>query len=104
MDFMKNRFDIAKNFAKHVHSDKIKKIILFGSVARREDTKDSDIDVLIVSSFKDEVFDLVYDKIYEILINDEELISAHFVEEEKFEKEKNFSFLSNVIKEGVVIG
>jgi len=101
---MKTRFDIAKNFAKHIHSDKIKKIILFGSVARGDDNNNSDIDILIVSSFKDEVFDLIYDKIYEVLINDEELISAHFVEEKKFESEKNFSFLSNVIKEGVVIG
>jgi len=73
------------------------------SVARDDDNNDSDIDMLIVSSFKDEVFDLVYDKVYEVLINDEELISAHFVDEEKIEKEKNFSFLSNVIKEGIVL-
>jgi len=37
------------------------------------------------------------------LIDNEELISAHFVDEEKFEKEKDFSFLSTVLKEGVVL-
>lgn len=97
------RSQIAKDFAKSIKSDKIKNIILFGSVARGEDTEDSDIDILIVSSHKDELFDFVYDKIYEILIDNEELISAHFVDEEKFEKEKDFSFLSTVLKEGVVL-
>ncbi len=97
------RSQIAKDFAKSIKSDKIKNIILFGSVARGDDTEDSDIDILIVSSYKDELFDFIYDKIYEILIDNEELISAHFVDEEKFEKEKDFSFLSTVLKEGVVL-
>lgn len=97
------RIQIAKNFAKAIKSDKIKKIVLFGSVARGDDSEDSDIDILIVSSYKDELFDFIYDKIYEILIDYQELISAHFVDEEKFEKEKEFSFLSNVIQEGIVL-
>jgi len=77
------RSQIAKDFAKSIKSDKIKNIILFGSVARGDDTEDSDIDILIVSSYKDELFDFIYDKIYEILIDNEELISAHFVDERK---------------------
>ena len=47
---MYNRIEIAREFAKAIKSDKIKKIILFGSVAREEDTEESDIDILIISN------------------------------------------------------
>lgn len=36
---MYNRLEIAKKFAKKIKSKDIKKIILFGSVARQEDTE-----------------------------------------------------------------
>jgi predicted nucleotidyltransferase len=101
---MINRFDIAQNFALEVKSEKINKIILFGSVARGEDNEDSDIDILIVSSFKDDLFDIVYNKIYEILINEKELISVHFITNERFITDKESYFLSNILEEGVVIG
>jgi predicted nucleotidyltransferase len=101
---MTNRFNIAQNFALEVKSEKINKIILFGSVARGEDNEDSDIDILIVSSFEDDLFDTVYGKIYEVLINEKELISAHFVTNERFTSDKESYFLSSVLEEGVVIG
>ena len=44
---MNNRVKIAYEFANAINCDKINKIILFGSVARGEDRKDSDIDILI---------------------------------------------------------
>ena len=46
-----NREEIAREFADRILSrfkDKIEKIIMFGSVARGESDKDSDIDVLVV--------------------------------------------------------
>ena len=54
---MNNRVEIAKEFAKKIKSEKILKIILFGSVARGDDTEDSDIDILIISPFADELDD-----------------------------------------------
>ena len=48
---MNNRYEIAREFAKTINSQYIIKIILFGSVARHEDTTESDIDILIVSNF-----------------------------------------------------
>jgi len=101
---MKDRINIAKSFAKSVQTDKIKKIILFGSVARGDDTGESDIDVLIVSSFRDEIADLVYDKVFEVLMENDEHISAHIISEERFNNKKHYSFLSNVLEEGVLIG
>ena len=42
---MYNRIEIAREFAEAIKSDDIIKIILFGSVARGDDTEDSDIDI-----------------------------------------------------------
>ena len=44
---MVKRKQIAIDFAKSLNHPEIEKIILFGSVAREEDTKGSDIDILI---------------------------------------------------------
>jgi predicted nucleotidyltransferase len=51
-----NREEIAKEFADQIlgrFRDGIEKIILFGSVARGESEKNSDIDVLVVTRQKD---------------------------------------------------
>ena len=42
---MNNRVKIAYEFANAINSDKIVRIILFGSVARGDDGEDSDIDI-----------------------------------------------------------
>ena len=42
---MNNRYEIAREFAKTINSQYIIKIILFGSVARHEDTTESDIEI-----------------------------------------------------------
>lgn len=44
-----DRIEIAKRFAEAINSDEIFEIILYGSVARGDDTEDSDIDILIIS-------------------------------------------------------
>ena len=58
---LNNRVEIAKEFAEAVNSDKIVQIILFGSVARGDDKKFSDIDILIVSNYGDEIDSLLTD-------------------------------------------
>jgi predicted nucleotidyltransferase len=35
------------------------KIILFGSVARGDDTEDSDIDILIISDYRNEIWKIL---------------------------------------------
>ena len=56
---MNNRVKIAHEFANAINSDKIVRIILFGSVARGEDTENSDIDILIVSDYWEEIDQLL---------------------------------------------
>ncbi|WP_295614565.1 nucleotidyltransferase domain-containing protein [uncultured Methanobrevibacter sp.] len=101
---MHNRVEIAREFAKAIESDYIIKIILFGSVARGEDTEESDIDILIVSNHREKIDDIIADEVAWIMYDKNELISAHVMSEELFNKTKSFSFLTNVLREGVPIG
>lgn len=101
---MYNRIEIAREFAKAIKSDKIKKIILFGSVAREEDTEESDIDILIISNEWEQIDSLITEEVFNIVLDTQELISPYILSEKQFEQTKNFNFLTNVLKEGVVIG
>jgi len=101
---MNNRIEIAHEFAKAIKSEYILKIILFGSVARGDDAEESDIDILIVSDYPMEIDDVIADEVAWIMYDKQELISAHVMSEESFNKTKSFSFLTNVLREGVPIG
>jgi len=92
------------NVALEKYGEKIEAIILFGSVARGEAKEDSDIDILIVT--KDEDFRLRRALIgiaFDILLETEENISVKALSKEDFERHKNFSFLRNVVSEGVKV-
>ena len=101
---MNNRVEIAKNFAKAIKSEHIIKIILYGSVARGEDSEDSDIDILIISNHWDKIDDKIADEVAWIMYDKGELISANVMSEEIFNKTKNWSYLTNVLRDGVTIG
>ena len=101
---MYNRVEIAREFANAINSDKIIKIILFGSVARGDDHEESDIDILIISNHREDIDDIISEEIAWIMYDKQELISAHVINEDLFNKTKNFSFLTNVLKEGVPFG
>ena len=84
--------------------DKIDSIILFGSVARGEAGKESDIDILVVVigdrfKIRRELSELVLD----ILLETGEYISVKTlsIEDFKFLKEIKSSFLKNIVQEGV---
>lgn len=100
---MKKRLEIAKEFAKKLNSNKINTIILFGSVARGEDSEDSDIDILIVSDYWEEIDSEITDLIGKIMYDEDELISAHVMNTDRFENTQHYSFLSNVLKDGVIL-
>ena len=64
---MNNRLEIAREFADAINSDKIIKIIVFGSVARGDDHDDSDIDILILSNQRENIEQVVDDEIARIM-------------------------------------
>lgn len=100
---MNDRYEIAREFANAIRSEDIVKIILFGSVARGEDTEESDIDILIITTNSDELSDEINSAAVDIILEKDEFISPHVMSEEHFNKTIDYPFLTNVLKEGVVI-
>lgn len=101
---MNNRVKIAHEFANAINSDRIVRITLFGSVARGDDSEDSDIDILIISNHREDIEQKIDDEIAWIMYDKQELISAHIMDEKFFNETKHFSFLTTVLEEGVAIG
>ena len=88
------------------YGDKIEKIILFGSYARGEHTRDSDIDVLIVTKIKDpglerDIIDISFDTLLESSVD----ISPKVYSKEEFETEIKLKapFMLEIEKEGVAL-
>ncbi len=87
-----------------VYGEGIKKVILYGSCVRDEATRDSDIDILVLvdqplNPF--EVRESLSDLLFDILLEEGELISVIAVPEHLFEN-YNSPFMLNVKKEGLV--
>ena len=101
---MNDRIKIAREFAEAIKSDDIKLIMLFGSVARGDDTEDSDIDILIVSPIADKIKPEIHKIAIDIILEKDEVISPRLMTEEQFNKIEDYPFLNNVFKEGVRIG
>ncbi len=87
-----------------MYGENIKKIILYGSCVRNETTRDSDIDILVLvdqSLNPFEVRESLSDLLFDIILNEGELVSVIVVPEDFFES-YNSPFMLNVKKEGVV--
>ena len=82
--------------------ERVKRVILFGSVARGDYHEESDIDVLVVGSL---TLDEVIDVSYPILLKYGELISPHVMSEEYYSmlKANESGFIESVEREGSVI-
>ena len=80
------------------YGEKIKQVILYGSHVRGQTTKDSDVDVLVVvdeSLIPFEVRKNLSDLLFDILLEEGELVSVIVVPEPFFEN-YNSPFLLNV--------
>jgi len=87
-----------------MYGENIKKAILYGSYVRGEATKDSDVDVLVLvdqSLNPFEVRESLSDLLFDILLDEGELVSVIAVPEHLFEN-YNSPFMLNVRKEGVI--
>lgn len=101
---MHNKIEIAHEFASAINSEEIIKMILFGSVARGDDDKESDIDILIVIHNDNRELESAIDNIVvDFILEKEEVISPHVMTEEHFNKTKDYCFLKTVLAEGVPI-
>lgn len=87
-----------------MYGERIRKIILYGSCARGTATSESDIDILILvdkSLNPFEVRESLSDLLYDILLEEGELVSVVVVGEDLYEN-YNSPFMLNVKKEGMV--
>ena len=83
----------------------IKRVILYGSHARGEATKDSDVDVLVLvdQSLNSRKVDAsLSEMLYDMLLDEGELVSVIVIPEDFFESH-SLPFMLNVRKEGVTI-
>lgn len=86
-------------------SDDIDKIILYGSQARGDSTKDSDIDILVVLNVADDkiypIKRLMWKQTNDISLERDELVSLVVSSGNEFSKMKNTLFYQNVARDGV---
>ena len=104
---MIDRKQLAIDLAQSLNHTEIEKIILFGSVARGDDTKDSDIDILIITKNANDdlkIRDDIYNKAWDIRLDTMIRVSVKMRSIEQYETYKDFPFYSNIEKEGVLIG
>jgi predicted nucleotidyltransferase len=101
---MSNRREVFQDFAEQAQEelgDSLKKIILYGSVARGEDTEDSDVDVFALVENKEnleKLRDLAFD--FGVLEKGVS-ISVQGKAEEDFEGFSSNTFLRKVERDGV---
>jgi len=87
--------------AKEELGDSLKKLILYGSVAREEETEESDIDVFAVVEDKEALEllrDLAYDK---GVLENGIAINVHGRTSDEFQGFRKTSYLRNVSSEGL---
>ena len=90
-------------FARAIESEDIIRIILFGSVARRDDKEESDIDILIITPSREKINSIVDEEVFNINAKYLEVVSAHIMTEEFYNRTKDYSFLTSVREEGVLL-
>ncbi len=90
--------------ATQAYGDRIRGITLFGSVARGTPRRDSDIDLLVVIDKEDfrlrrELTGLAFD----IFMETGGDLSVKVLSSQDFQARKSFSFLRNVLTEGIKV-
>jgi predicted nucleotidyltransferase len=99
-----NAIDEFVKRATQAYGDRIRGITLFGSVARGTPRRDSDIDLLVVIDKEDfrlrrELTGLAFD----IFMETGGDLSVKVLSSQDFQARKSFSFLRNVLTEGVKV-
>ncbi|HIE29184.1 TPA: nucleotidyltransferase domain-containing protein [Candidatus Poribacteria bacterium] len=91
---------------KEVLSDNLLEVKLFGSKARGDARKDSDIDVLVTILSDDwRICDVVYGIATDILLETEICVSPKVISQKEYTRLYNNGnpFIENVIREGIVL-
>jgi len=101
---IKNLINQIKAHLIKMYGERIKKVILYGSYVRGQATRDSDIDILVLADQSLNPFEVresLSDLLFDILLEEDELVSVIAVSEDFFEN-YNSPFMLNAKKEGVI--
>ena len=103
----RRRVAIARRFARRLRADlgpAVKRVTLYGSVARGEDRRGSDVDLLVEVRRRTASLEArVYSAVTEVSIEDGELLVPIVVSQAEARRKLSRSFLKNVRREGVVL-
>ena len=80
-----------------------KSIVLFGSVAAKEEKLNSDIDVLIITNDKDKTADMIAKKQEEFSKKFGSAISAYIMTENEFNRKRNTDLVKSVLENHIMI-
>lgn len=101
----KRLVDRVKAHLHETYGESIRRVILYGSYARGEATKDSDVDVLVLTDPSLKPFEVrksLSGLLFDMLMDESELVSVIVIPEDYFDQH-NLPFMMNVRKEGVAI-
>jgi predicted nucleotidyltransferase len=90
----------------NIFGDNISKIILYGSVARNEETAESDVDIAVINiaPISDETRNIFIDWSSEMDLKYDRVFSIIDIEKERFDTWENIlPFYKNVSREGIVL-
>lgn len=85
----------------------IKRIVLFGSRARGTERPDSDYDLLLVVTQKDDALvDVLYEAVMDVLLAHGRLVSLKIFQEQEFARLRALQspFMQHVEREGILVG
>jgi len=85
--------------------ESINSIVLYGSVARKEATKGSDIDILIISKMKEKIAEKASDMSYDVDLKYTAATSLVYLTPKEIEHRIRVGspFIENILKEGRVL-
>jgi predicted nucleotidyltransferase len=98
------RLELAKEFARTLKDAATERIILYGSVARGEDTEESDVDILVLSRDKRATRKQVIKRAIDVLLDTGTYISVKVLTPGEYEQLQDTHFIRQIREEGVVIG
>jgi predicted nucleotidyltransferase len=93
-------------FLKENYSENIIKIIMFGSAARRKRTRESDVDLLIITTNKRQsVKDEISMSAFDIMLKNNIVLSPIVMDKETYEWYRKYRdpFYNNIMRDGVDI-
>ena len=108
---MKEKQEILQSFVaemKKIFGKSLKKVILYGSYARGDNRENSDMDIMILTTFTDNeiraIENWVYDIAYDYELADQVQISVNIKNEEHFNYWLGaLPYYDNIRKEGIVL-